>query len=336
MTGEFNLNNAIKSDIVFPDGLDRIMNPLYKQADTLIAVVDQSKIETDEELVIVKSNVSKLKTVEKTIEEYRKLLNKPLAEATKKVNGHTKPTTEKISFCLSRINKKITSFNELKLAQQKKEAEALKKKSEEENSNREEMIKRISHFSNMTLAIIFGGKIQTSAGEKNYPRPETSDDVMRIYNTIFEKFPKPETFGVLKHNANELFTTALQIVEEIQLRDAKTNNLAEVLNEYYATAQTMINQVLVDLNVTVQKLDKQVEKEIKTLTTSAGTGLRRTITFKVLDISKIPIEYLQLNESMISSYCVGYRDDILKSLAEGKDEIIPGIKFEVESKTIIR
>jgi len=267
-----------------------------------------------------------LNDLDKQIDDKRKELNSPFQEQITLHNDVAKFVMGLTPQVLTEGRKKLADYRIRKEEENKRKAEELKKKAEEQkktiNADEAEQnvlkIRLLEHAKSTILKIA---------------ETETYEQLNSVFDTEFRKYGWDEFKSVEKsvEKTKEIIKNAassrkvfvmIEEPNEQQLKDAQT-----VLSQIFKT-KTDIEGLIKKLSEkTAKTVEKMEEVAVATIEanklTKASTGLRKTWTFDVLDISKIPIEYLQVNEKAIKNYIAKN----LQGTKKEEDVSIEGIRF---------
>ena len=325
--------------ILQEDVMTKKFKSFIEQGDALVSILNNAKVENDESLKIVEDNVKKLKDVKNLIEKTRKEIGAPLLEATKKINGHVKPANDKFSLALATITKSITRYKEVQLAMERAEAAKEAEKLRATMLDEKDHVERISFLLEMSFLSIFGGEIEIKKKNKikELARLQTLEAAKALANTIETKFPKPETFVGQEKFALEARTFVFDLIETIQVKAISPESVIDdILDSLYPQSLGRKNMIIESFTKSLVKKEVKETKKVALKGSYKGSGIKRVISFEVEDITKVPHQYLQVNELLLNQFKVANREDILKQIEDDKESvIIKGIRFSVSTKAMV-
>jgi hypothetical protein len=302
-------------------------------------------IENDEGLTIADNNLKSINESLKNIDKVRKTFKDPYLTACNDIDNYVKENfTIPLEENKSLITKSVTSYKTIQTAQAKLKLEKEQQKVKETLKEKEEEITRLSRIENQLLARIYGGSWMNAKGIKNTSlgcqRYKETEEVLDI---IKEKMPPVESFKHLVDEYNSMKKDML-----IKLAKHKSN-LIELISEDPAIRERATNNIRnskiaagIEMNDKKDNISVQVQKEVAKETKAAkkqvaetSKGMRKTLKFEAVDITKVPKEFLMLNESAVREWAKNNKEAISKQMLEG-DSIIDGIKYSLEEKYVNR
>lgn len=333
----YTTSRVLARTIWFRNSLREIIGPYTEQIDSLTEVLKAAKVETDDQLAAVTNNVRKLKDIEKAIKAVHKNLNDPLNAAKKDIKKEMDMPLDRISHILTKVNAKITSYNALKLAQSREESKEVKSKGVEDIKDLKASGDDLIYLVQVISRKIFGGRFKNKEGkEREISRPETIEEFNAVIAEINDKFPDTSYFhDDLKEIALNLSTAVIKLAEQVRTA-AIVEDFKPILERLYLQA---LPSLMLDMKVkeVVSKKNLALEKTVKDMTSSKGTGLRTDIEFTIIKEEDVPREFMSVDPKKINAYKAEHRNQILGLLKEGKsEEIIDGIKFSAKQQTLIR
>lgn len=191
----------------------------------------------------------------------------------------------------------------------------------------------ISRMVSNIKSMIFGGEMVTSKATTQRPGCFTLDELETVERIVASKLPGVSKFHV---DCAAVYGQAIEMINGMIIgRKTSIMNGETVLSDIEMTVISDSTTILTNQMSQMARDDRKAEKAIE----ESQKGFRRTIQYEVIDINRIPREYLMLNESKINEYKTLYREQILEEMKkpEGTGHgFIEGLRFSVDQVSIIR
>lgn len=297
------------------------------------------KIETAETLKVAENKSAEISELIKEVEKSRKKATQPYFDTKKKIDEQAKKLTEPLDQASEIYKESILAYKQLQVASESIEAEHKLTELEKVESIKKDEAERLIRIRRMFIASLYGGTYTTREGivksKAGCQRPADCDDLTK---TLEERFPKLDEFSYLKMEAakelSELKASVLSHKANL-IRLASNND-----NERQAAFERIGNdrtEAAIKSNDKESKLKQQITKEvakeakkIEQKVEAAGKNIRRTVSYEVTDMKKVPEEFLQVNSTKMEEYKSTNLESIkllLDESYERGENIIAGIKF---------
>lgn len=334
-----------KTALLKPDVLTDKFKFTKHQIEALEKVSLELKVTSDETLVIAENNATSAVKLYKEVEELRKSLKAPYVATSQMIDAYCGIITDNISRIKLRLLTEVTNYRVLKEAQKKAEADSKLQEIADLEKEKTEEADRLVRIEAQLIARIYGGVYTKRDGTPQTLQgclKSTECSALRIW--INDNVPKLETF---KHFRNKYEDMLLSIHKKLTEHEA---NLIDLEKPDYPTATEGAirritearNEATEGVQTTQAEVTKIITKEIKSETKSveneiseAGKGIRERVVYKVTEAKLIPRDFLSIDPVKINNYLNDNKDKIKEQIANNQ-EVIPGIKFFIESKFVAR
>lgn len=271
-------------------GIAGNFSELKVAVDNYSKILNDSTVETEEDLKALNANGKTLNQAIKKIKAKGKELRDPHTEANREIKAIEDSITKGGEEAIAGAKIKIGKFNTILEKKKAKELATLKDSTAKEAELNEHL--------NETLILLRNAK--------------TKEDVASIAKEKFVNFNKAH----YPDNKDKVIEV-LEMIKEWGSRAHKELGTPGFIKE--------ISEHISETEIET-KLDENIAKKeiIKTSSATSGVKTRSKVVFTVDDLSKVPTEFLVLND-------VAVRLAIKEAKAEGKDfPEIKGITFTVE------
>lgn len=301
--------------------------------DATISKLAQMEVTNDVTLDQATLALKEVKVLEKQIKLFHDNQKAPFKMICDVIDASTKLHYQSVLDQESlKLNAKITTYKNLKLRQ----AEANAKKAEEEakllEKDLEDDEKIVNRRAKMATAFVFGGSFTRTNGEvKTYRMVSTAEEARKWMATILEKFPTggtSENGKIMSRAIRDLGVATLKKMEPVLKEEVDVAKRIAYIKEGF---DEELEIILHRMELKNQKLVEQdVNKAVRNVA-AAAKGIQKKISWTVTDISKIPVQFLTLDEAKVREYTQKEnREHVLKMIKENKeDDIIPGLHFLV-------
>jgi hypothetical protein len=310
--------------------------------DKLVKFSEAVSISDEKTLEVAQNNYGLISDSLKSIESIRTMIKEPYLETCKLIDSHAKELATPLEKAKALINNAITGYKTIQAAAARAEAEKARQAAQEIIDAKAEEVDMIERIARQLVARLYGGSWTNKAGQtKSAAGCFSKDDCTALVKIIDEQVPKPDSFVYFKDEYMvKLSEIKLEISKyEVLLEDM--NSDSDLLRE---NAQTAIDKMKLEAGVKINdsrdesmkevikeaRADvKQAEKEVK----AADKGIRKTLKFAVEDITKVPHEFLLIDETKVREWANDNKD-VIKNRIKDNDPIINGIKFWLEEKYV--
>jgi hypothetical protein len=291
-------------------------------------------VSTQQDCDIATETLTKAKTLVKSIDEIQKDLKAPYTETSRQIESYFKKFAEPLNKAVKVASDIILNFKTIEANKAKEQEKENLKKVEEDFKDKIETLEKLSKIALSTIARLFGGMAKVAGKDTLFEGVNTLDDCTRLRVMFEQKFPSISDFGEMAPTAALIRETGLKALEDMEstLRKMKSPDKDFLKTIYEAKIMTEIASEQKRLNKTIIK----AEKTVTTAAQVAMKGTRKEIKFVLTDISKVPLNYLELDETAIKNWIASNRELIKKRL-DGSDapiEFIKGIQFYYDKKVI--
>lgn len=331
---------VLPSQEVIKKNFTEMIQAKFPSYDASITKVRTTDVKSVEEMSIAEGVLKSATKLLKEIDAYRLENSKPFTEIATAIKSASDalfvgPMDEAIKGLKENMKK-------FKIAQEKVADDQRKKAEAEAEKKRLEMEKEVNLMEvrfNMASCKIFGGSYTLSNGEIMTCRMiSNEDEAQKIKRLFSEKFPfnnvSDEMQSILKAVRDESIKSINQLIKIFRDGDMVVDRVADVKVVF----DEMLNVYRERVGIKIEKMVKKEVSRANAFHKSVKKGLTKEISFLVTDLSKVPIEYLMINESAVREFYTGEkREMVLDSIEKGRGgELISGIAFSAETKVVVR
>ena len=266
------------------------------------------------------------KEMKDEIVKFSNELKSPFSETVNRIQSYFNAFIAPLSKNLDIASGKMLNFKTMESERLKEEANTKLEEVDKEFQVDLDNFNKLSKLCETSLCRIFGGTT-TIGGKPTLFTQLNSIPECQHMRTVFEqKFPNPNSFGKYSPNVTMVKELSIQAINEIEL-GLKKNNLAEM-----PLGKLRLEEKFnLEMKKEAKRLDKEKKTQVKSIISASNIamkGTRKTIAFQVLDMTKVPLTYLEVDEKAIQNYIASNREEIKAKLEENQSyEPIPGIKF---------
>lgn len=308
--------------------------------DALVTKLNTTTVTNDVTLDTAERTIKEATAEVNKIEAFRKEKGDPFRLVVDTINSYSNGTY-KDTLNLAKANA-VKRVSDYRIVQAALEKDKQKKATEEANKLELQLVadrKTVDGRIKMASAKVFGGTYIKSNGDPiNYPMLSTVEDCRSAITMFSTKYP---TAGV-----DESLQPYLRVIRDLSVRIIKdmidiltrdedvANRISAIKQQFDEEVEITRNRIGIKIEKTVSAVTKESTKSFN----SMNKGIKVSIDWKVVDISKVPAEFLQINEAAIRAYTQNdNRKTILDKIKEGKgDAVIDGIQFVASSGVVVR
>jgi hypothetical protein len=296
----------------------------------------QIKVTDESTLSVAQQNLSKANDMAKFIEAKRVEVKQPHLDNCKTIDATCKDLSESILKGIAHVKEEIKQWELKRIERDRLEKEALEKKQREEAEALEAENKRKEAIQASLTKL-------TEYCKNNYPKLATAEDCAKFEETLNTKWPTAEKMQEFYPQALEIRDNYLGLVNIKKQQLADADNMSDEQKQMIAERQSILadKEKLAEkerlLNereaaIAAEKAKKEAEEKAKQeaealaakQAISKTAGVRKTWKFELVDKTKVPVEWIVLDDAKAKEY-----------LAENKDKIkhgdvINGVKFYQE------
>jgi len=293
------------------------------------------EVNTDESQSIAESKIRQVNSIKSAVEEKRKELNNPLNYIKNIVQQEAKRRDDDCVMTKSILNKKVTDFKNLKIAQLQAQENAKRKEEEADLKRKEAILDRINLILSNLTSFLFGGEVKTTKGdiiEKD--APESVDDLNVLKDYISKQFPDFSIFQEYESTMAEYYEMFMSDVEafKIFIEHGQTEAISKLKIKYYNLCNRTEEQAKKVIEKEEKEIDKKLEKELK----DASKGFRENLVYDVINMAEIPVRFLMVDPKKINDFIARNRDELKEKAKQNEGhKPIPGIQFRIERKNVI-
>tara|TARA_R110000868_G_scaffold175859_1_gene413094 strand:- start:367 stop:1377 length:1011 start_codon:yes stop_codon:yes gene_type:complete len=312
-----------------------IINSLKIQVDSIGEQCLQITIMDDSTLMVGQQNLSKANSIAKSIEDKRKEVKEPYLAAGKLIDSTCAKLTEKIEEGITHIKNEVKKFEANRLAEAKKIQDEInaKAKIEADKIAAEEVRKKSITDYMATISPWLNDC---------YSKLKTVKDCDGLLNTINTKFPGEDKFQEYYPDALDIKNNFINLIENKKVQLAASANISDaeqaLLKEKEELAIAKQKLAARELEIkkaeelaASERLRKENEElaEIERKKAEAAAeltktkGVRYLWKFELVDIYKVPAEWLTIDETKIKEY--------IKANKTMEEAVKDGIRFYKES-----
>lgn len=303
-------------------------------------------IEDADKLAVASNNVAQINNALKNIEDIRKSYGQPYFNAVKAINAYAGILSTPLERLKITINGKITSYKILKEAQAKivrdKEAAALATVAEDKRKE----LARLTQIQNMIKSMLYGGDYTNMKGEQRATQGcKTTQECDDLRKLVVDKFPTPASMKYCNKDAETMFATVigwidehrstLEVLEHSINSTVKEKLIDNAMKAGNVNAIAMVEEIITDAQATITKDTSKAEKKLDKNVADAKKGIRRTLSFNIIDEKIVPIQFKVISDQLINAYLADHKEELFKKLQDQTaiDEL-PGINVFVHDQNI--
>lgn len=290
-------------------------------------------IETDNNKNTAEALVREIIDFEKKLVKEHKRIKTPFFNLSKAVDQRKKKVQDVFDKGKTLIKNKLTSYNTLQAQAKQKELEEKQRKEKERLDALKAEINRLKNIQANVYARIYGGVMQLRTGNQNVETARTLEELEVIQNDINTQFPPRTAFDVENSAVyDQTLTNCSQFIE------SRRNEILKGINVDIDHS----TKLMMDSHESLEKSKKGLGKEMRSISKEmeqANKGFRKNILFETIDLSKVPVGFLQVNEQAVKQYIIDHREEILQKLKDsptGRYDIINGLRMSVKVESIVR
>lgn len=318
-----------------------IINALKTQVDAEGTKLLQVKVMDESTLSVCQQNLSKVNGIVNTIEDKRVELTKPYLEGQRTINALCKSVAELATKAISHAKTEVANWEKARIEKEAKiqaEIDAKAKIEADKVLAEEARKKAITDFISLEL---------TPYLQNSYNALKTVTDCDKLLNYINTKFPGIEKFQEFLADANQIRDNFIGLIESKKAQLSAADNISEseleILKEKERIAVMKQELAAKELEIKQREEQAKAEKERKEAEELAEQqrlqaqamadadktrNIRFLWRFEVADKSKIPADWLALDESKVKEYIKANKD----TLTEG--QVFNGILFRKEISVV--
>jgi len=323
-----------ESVVVMSEDLQKSLESLQAfkaQTEAIKINCEQIIITDDTSLSIAQQNLSKANDLLKFIEEKRVDVKAPFLVTCKEIDRIGAELKEPVEAGIKHIKTQISEWS-VKLEEKKK---AEQKELEEKMAAEAAKLAEEQKKSQEILASI-NGKF-TDWFKSKLAAIKTADDADKTLAYIHTNYPKKETFlqhgdlayelrdnyvAMIENKKQLLISADMMSEEELELAKRK-EELAQQKEKLAAEERELaIKSEEAKLKREKEEADKKAQEELAALQAKQSvekvSGVRKMWKFELVDKSKLPIEWIALDEAAVKAYLKS--DDV-------KDGVVNGVRF---------
>lgn len=311
--------------------LDKSFEEVKPEIQRLQQIEFDVAILNNENLTVAQNQVRDAKEVLNNIETVRKLVKKPYLETTKLIDAYAKELADPIKKFVDARKGAIAAYKALLVAQKRKEEEAKKEEEKKIAKQKAEEADRILRIKSMLNARLYGGSYLTKKGTKvNYPGCKDQEEVKQLMEFVNRNATSVKVQYMeddYREMLNQFFYDAKDFIEKLDNKENIENLKQQAEKKIEETKTTLKDKIIEEAHKSI----KTSEAETK----DAGKGLRKNILYELDDLSKVPLEFITIDDRAVRKYLIDNREAILSSLRENIQPV-PGIRIYVKETYVSR
>lgn len=300
-------------------------------------------VENDASSEIAMGNIKQINSIISSVERLYSDKKRPILEYTRMLDEIKNRVIKIGEETVSAMKLRISSYQQVQAAIANKKAEEERAKLEEKRKVIEGFKTEINRIATKINAMTFGGQYQNPSGEIAYAPMPNLEGLKKIKTIVEQLITNSNSYPIelrphyetIINNATEIINKQILILETKRINGEEPVISIEEINNGIIENSKAINQMNVSTGKMVKKMEMAIEKDVK----SAEKGLSRKIEYNLVDINKVPIEFLMVDEKKVKAYFVEKRKEILSSLKDGSKsnyEIINGLHVSVNVNVIAK
>jgi len=305
---------------------------------------EEINVDTGTSLTVAKNNTGLINETLKNIDKVRKVLKDPYRQTADLIDTYARTLTKPLEEAKSTINGAITNYKNIQTAAATLEAEKIRLAAGILADEKSEEADKINRVESQLVARIYGGSWFNKENQRKTSSgcvtPFEGDALKKI---IKDKLPSPDEFkhlqkeykDMLKDVKKKLSSHISNLIESGSESKTIKDHAEKEIQKARDIASGEVNQKKDDM---AQEIIKEARTEIKTATADikeAGKGIRRTLKFEVIDIKKVPEEWLLINEKAVREWANSNKKLVIE-LVEVGDGTHKGMKFTFEKLYVSR
>jgi len=292
------------------------------------------EVNTDDSQAIAESKIKEINGLKTQIKNKSDEMKNPLNYIKNIVLQSAKLLDDDLTMSKSILNKKITEYKNIKIAQLKAEEDKKRAELEKDKKRKQEILDRITFILGNFTSLLFGGDIKTTTGEDVYKdAPDTIKDLEKVKEFIVDKFPNVAVFQEYEHKMLEHYTELMSDIEayKIFMEQGQTEAISKLKIKYY----NLCNRSVEETKKIVEKEEKLINKKLEQEIKEAGKGFRETLKYDVSNLAEVPERFKTVDTVKLNDYISRNRDKLKEMAKTSKGhEPVPGITFRVERTNV--
>lgn len=293
----------------------------------------QIKIVDESTLSIGQQNLSKANNLATSIEEKRKVIKQPYLDAGKLIDSTCKGMTAVLDEGISHVKGQVAAWEKKRLEEEKKKQEEVDRKLREEQEKvaaeakrKQDIRDHIDNKSRLALEKCYSHclsaeecDVQLDVIAKNYKGKDFFQEFTDEAFALRDRY-----IDLIKAKKDQFLAAANQSIAERELalkQEELERKRIEFENEQRKLEAEKEAIRLAKENEERERLAAEEKARLESLANTERTkGVRYTWAFELIDITKVPTEWLALNETTVKAYMKENKD----KLKEGE---FNGVKF---------
>ena len=292
-------------------------------------------VNNDQEADIALQQIKSAKDLVKTVTTVSKELKAPYQETVKTIDSYFKKFLGSINSAINVAGTIVLNYKTVQAQKLKEEAEKNLESVSKESVEGRELLDKITRIAETTKARIFGGLGWKRGVKTFYEGVNTIEECEALLESIESTFPDITTF---RHMA-----PTIAMIKELSINTL--NTMCIDIRKGFAPDRKFLNAIYTEkVNAEILGEEKRLKKQelaskkkVIQAPSMVMKGTRKTIQFKLTDKSRVPLNYLEVDEKAVNEYISLHRDAIKKRLDAADDkaiELIGGISFYYEKKVV--
>jgi hypothetical protein len=283
------------------------------------------KVEDEISLNSAQMTFNRGKEIQDEIVKFSAELKAPFTETANRIQSYFNAFVSPLTKNLEIAGNKILNYKTMEAEKVKEAANKQLEDVSNEFKQNKDNFDKLEKLCVISVCRIFGGSAVVGGKETLFTQLNSVEAAQHMRKVFEEKFPNPDTFGKFAANVIMAKELAIQSINEIEIGLKGTGydfNLGKIKLE---------EKFQVELKKEIKQLEKENKLQVKTIGKSVQSvmkGTRKTIDYELIDITKVPLTYLCLDEKKVDDYLATHREELKQMLATHESvEAIKGVKF---------
>lgn len=303
-------------------------------------------IENADKLAVASNNVAQINNALKNIESIRKSYGQPYFDAVKAINAYAGVLSAPLEKLKTTINGKITTYKVLQEAQAKQKREKEAAELAKIATDKKAELDRLTQIQDMVKAMLYGGEYTNMKGVlRSSQGCKTMQECEELRKLVTDKFPAPASMKYCNKDATVMFETiigwidehssTLEVLNHIDDSKPKEALLQSAMQAGSVNASAMAQEILATATAEISKDVSKGEKKLDKEVANAKKGIRRTLSFNIIDEKIVPVQFKVVSDQLINAYLAEHKEELFQKLQDNMSiDELPGINVFVHDQNI--
>jgi len=306
--------------------------------DQLSKTAKDLKVENELAIPIAEGLLKQIKGVVNAVEDAKKLYKQPYKAKMDEIEAYAKELTNDLLINDKRIRDDMKNVKELIIAQKRAEEDRKQKEIQAKALEKEEKANTLIRISLRLYSMLFGGSVTNKKGITNTFAPMDFSDKKNLnefLDFINQNYPDIGKYVEFIDEHRKIKNSYVEAVKEINTLDTKSEEYEHSLSIIKHRLSIFHNDMSTEMGSSIDADIKTEKKIIANEMKTASKGIIEKPFYEIVDITKVPKQFIIINENAVSAFFVAERERVLADVKEGLGlELIPGL--EIKIKTSLR